>query len=113
MSRTLLEECQLIIAAQLRSEPRKKQEVRIDAQAAGVAAYDMVQNNFLLPIERGVLCVDDARVILRDSIESQASITDAQRAPLAEGAALLLTRFSEAVQRQIGSNLASVRLDGR
>ena len=40
--------------------------MRIDAQAAGVAAYDLVQKIFLLLIERRALSVADAQVILRE-----------------------------------------------
>jgi hypothetical protein len=80
----------------------EKQKVRIDAQAAGVAAYDLVQKIFLLLIERGALGIEDAQVILRDSIETQTGIMDVEWAPVNETAALLLTRFSEAVQRQHG-----------
>ncbi|HVA11801.1 MAG TPA: hypothetical protein VNF99_00995 [Stellaceae bacterium] len=91
----------------------EKQKVRIDALAAGVAAHDLVQKIFLLLIERGALSVEDAQVILRDSIETQTGIMDAEWAPVNEAAALLLTRLSEAVQRQHGSNLEPVRLDGK
>ncbi len=91
----------------------EKEKVRIDAQAAGVAAYDLVQKIFLLLIERRALSVADAQVILRDSIETQTGIMDAEWAPVNEAAALLLARFSDAVQRQHGSNPASVRLDGK
>lgn len=91
----------------------EKQKVCIDAQAAGVAAYDLVQKISLLLIERGALSVEDAQVVLRDSIETQTGIMDAEWAPVNEAAALLLTRFSAAAQRQHGSNLASVRLDGK
>jgi hypothetical protein len=91
----------------------EKQKVRIDALAAGVAAHDLVQKIFLLLIERGALSVEDAHVILRDSIETQTGIMDVEWAPVNEAAALLLTRLSEAVQRQHGSSLASVRLDGK
>lgn len=91
----------------------EKQKVYIDAQAAGVAAYDLVQKLFLLLIERGALSIEDAQVILRDSIETHTGIMDAEWAPVNEAAALLLTRFSEAVQRQHGSDLALVHLDGK
>ena len=42
----------------------EKEKVRIDAQAAGLAAYDLVQKIFLLLIERRALSVADAQVIL-------------------------------------------------
>ncbi|MGH7226184.1 MAG: hypothetical protein ACRELF_23460, partial [Gemmataceae bacterium] len=77
--------------------------MRIDAQAAGVAAYDLVQKIFLLLLERGALSVEDAQVILRDSIDTQSGIMDAEWAPVNEAAAMLLGRFSEAVQRQHGA----------
>jgi hypothetical protein len=80
----------------------EKEKVRIDAQAAGVAAYDLVQKIFLLLLERGALSVEDAQVILRDSIDTQSGIMDAAWAPVNEAAAVLLSRFSEAVQRQHG-----------
>jgi hypothetical protein len=82
------------------------EKVTIDAQAAGVAAYDLVQKIFLLLLERGALSVEDAQVILRDSIETQTGIMDTEWAPVNEAAALLLTRFPEAVQRQHGSDPA-------
>lgn len=91
----------------------EKENVRISAEAAGVAAYDLAQKIFLLLIERGALPVEDAQVILRDSIDTQSAIMDAEWAPVNEAAAALLTRFFEAVQRQHGSSLASVRLDGK
>ncbi len=75
------------------------------AQAAGLAAFDLVQKLFLLLIERGALSVGDALIILRDSIETQQGIMDAQWAPLNEAAAHLLMRFSEAVERQHGNSL--------
>jgi hypothetical protein len=78
----------------------QKEKVRIDARAAGDAAYDLVQKLFLLLIERGALSVVDAQVILCDSIETQQEIMDVEWAPVNEAAAVLLTRFSEAVQRQ-------------
>jgi hypothetical protein len=80
------------------------QKVRIDATAAGVAAYDLVQKIFLLLIERGALTILDAQIILRDSIETQQAIMDAEWAPVNEAAAVLLTRFSEAVERQHGAS---------
>ena len=86
------------------------EKVRIDATAAGVAAYDLAQKIFLLLIERGVLAIGDAQVILRDSIETQQEIMDGEWAPVNEAAAVLLTRFSEAVERQHG---ASVNGSGR
>jgi hypothetical protein len=73
------------------------------ANAAGLAAYDLVQKLFLLLIERGALSVHDAQVILRDSIETHLGIMDEQWAPLNEAAAHLLTRLSEAVERQHGN----------
>ncbi len=79
------------------------EKVRIDAQAAGVAAYDLVQKIFLLLLERGALSVEHAQVILRDSINTESGIMDVEWAPVNEAAAVLLTRFSEAVQRQHGS----------
>jgi hypothetical protein len=88
----------------------QKERVRIDATAAGVAAYDLVQKIFLLLIERGALTIGDAQVILRDSIETQQEIMDGEWAPVNEAAAVLLTRFSEAVERQHG---ASVNGSGR
>jgi len=81
------------------------EKVRTGAQAAGVAANDLVQKVFLLLIERGALSVDDAQVILRDSIETHQGIMDAEWAPLNEAAAHLLMRFSEAVERQHGNAL--------
>jgi hypothetical protein len=81
----------------------EKEKVRIDATAAGVAAYDLVQKIFLLLIERGALTIVDAQVILRDSIETQQEIMDAEWAPVNEAAAVLLSRFSEAVERQHGA----------
>lgn len=75
------------------------------AQAAGLAAYDLVQKLFLLLIERGALSIDDAQIILRDSIETHQGIMDAEWAPLNEAAAHLLMRFSEAVERQHGNAL--------
>ncbi len=83
-----------------------KENVRTGAQAAGVAAYDLVQKIFLLLIERGALSVKDAQVILRDSIETQRAIMDSEWAPVNEAAAELLTRFSEAIRRQYGRTLA-------
>jgi hypothetical protein len=80
-----------------------KEKVRTAAQAAGLAAYDLVQKIFLLLIERGALRVEDAQVILRDSIETQQGIMDAEWAPVNEAAAELLMRFSEAVGRQHGN----------
>jgi hypothetical protein len=82
----------------------KQERVRVDAQAAGLAAYDLVQKIFLLLIERGSLGIADAQVILRDSIETQQAILDTEWAPVNEAAALLLTRFSEALERQHGGN---------
>lgn len=75
------------------------------AQAAGRAAYDLVQKLFLLPIERGALSVDGAQIILRDSIEPHQGIMDSEWAPLNEAAAHLLIRFSEAIERQHGNAL--------
>ena len=49
---------------------------------------------------RGALSIADAQAILRDSIETQQEIMDAEWAPVNEAAAVLLTRFSEAVERQ-------------
>jgi hypothetical protein len=80
----------------------QKEKVRIDARAAGVAAYDLVQKLFLLLIERGALSVVDAQVILCDSIETQQEIMDVEWAPVNEAAAVLLRRFSEAVEQQHG-----------
>ncbi len=82
----------------------EKETVRIDPQAAGVVAYDLVQKIFLLLLERGALSVEDAQVILRDSIDTQSGIMDFEWAPINAAAALLLTRFSEAVQRQHGGD---------
>jgi hypothetical protein len=82
----------------------QKVKVRIDAQAAGVAAYDLVQKLFLLLIERGALSAVDAQAILCDSIETQQEIMDVEWAPVNEAAAVLLTRFSEAVERQHGGS---------
>jgi hypothetical protein len=78
----------------------EKETVRIDPQAAGIAAYDLAQKIFLLLLERRELSVEDAQVILRDSIDTQSGIMDSEWAPINEAAAMLLTRFSEAVQRQ-------------
>jgi hypothetical protein len=80
-----------------------KETVRIDPRAAGVAAYDLVQKIFLLLLERGALSVEDAQVILRDSIDTQSGIMDSEGAPISEAAAMPLTRFSDAVQRQHAS----------
>ena len=80
----------------------QKEKVRIDAQAAAVAAYDLVQKLFLLLIERGHLSLADAQVILCNSIETQQEIMDVEWAPVNEAAAVLLTRFCEAVERQHG-----------
>jgi len=79
------------------------------AQAAGIAAYDLVQKLFLLLIERGALSVGDAQILLRDSIETHEGIMDAEWAPLNEAAAHLLMRFSEAVERQHGNALGPSR----
>jgi hypothetical protein len=79
-----------------------KEKVRIDAQASGIAAFDLVQKIFLLLIERGALSIADAQVILRDSIDTQQGIMDEEWAPVNEAAAVLLARFSEAVDRQHG-----------
>jgi hypothetical protein len=76
------------------------EKMRVDPAAAGVAAYDPVQKIFLLLVERGALSVDDAQIILRDSIDAQSRIMDTEWAPVNEAAAMLLTRFSEAVHRQ-------------
>jgi hypothetical protein len=57
-----------------------------------------------LLIERGALTIVDAQVILRDSIETQQEIMDAEWAPVNEAAAVLLSRFSEAVERQHGAS---------
>jgi hypothetical protein len=81
-------------------EVMQKVKVRIDAQAAGVAAYDLVQKLFLLLIERGALSVADAQVIFCDSIETQREIMDVEWTPINEAAAVLLTRLSKAVERQ-------------
>ena len=70
------------------------EKMRVDPAAAGVAAYDLVL------VERGALSVDDAQIILRDSIDAQSRIMDTEWAPVNEAAAMLLTRFSEAVHRQ-------------
>jgi hypothetical protein len=75
------------------------------AQAAGLAADDLVGKLFLLLIERGALSVDDAQVILRDSIETHQGIMDVEWASLNEAPAHLLMRFSEAVERQHGNAL--------
>jgi len=88
------------------------ERVRIDAQAAGLAAYDLVQKIFLLLLERGALSIDDAQVILRDSIDTQSRVMDVEWAPVNEAAALLLTRFSEAIQRQHGHDSLKSALDG-
>ena len=82
------------------------EKMKVDPATAGVAAYDLVQKIFLLLLERGALSVEDAQIILRDSIETQSSIIDAEWPPVNNAAALLLTRFSKAVQRQHASNLA-------
>jgi hypothetical protein len=82
----------------------QKVRVRIDAQAAGVAAYDLVQKLFLLLLERGALSVADAQAILCDSIETQREIMGVEWAPVNEAAAVLLKRFSEAVERQHGGS---------
>ena len=63
-----------------------------------------VQKLFRLLIERGALSVADAQVILCDSIETQQEIMDVEWAPVNEAAAVLLTRFSEAVERQHGGS---------
>ena len=76
------------------------EKMRVDPAAAGVAAYGLVQKIFLLLVERGALSVDDAQIILRDSIDAQSRIMDTEWAPVNEAAAMLLTRFSEAVHRQ-------------
>lgn len=89
------------------------EKVRIDAQAAGIAAYDLVQKILLLLLERGALSVDDAQVILRDSIDTQSGIMDAEWAPVNEAAAVLLTRFSEAVQRRHGRVRTQDSHDGK
>jgi hypothetical protein len=81
-----------------------KETVKIDPRAAGVAAYDLVQKIFLLLLERGALSAEDAQVIVRDSIDTQSGIMDSEWAPIYEAAAMLLTRFSDAVQRQHGSD---------
>jgi hypothetical protein len=75
------------------------------AQAAGLAAYDLIEKLFHLLIERGAPSVDDAQVILRDSTETHQGIMDVEWAPLNEAAARLLMRFSEAVKRQHGNAL--------
>lgn len=80
------------------------------AQAAGLAAYDLVQKRFLLLIERGALSVGDAQIIPRDSIETHEGIMDAEWAPLNEAAANLLMRFSEAVERRYGNAPGTARL---
>jgi hypothetical protein len=85
---------------ELMEQVMQKEKVRIAAQAAGVAAYDLVQKIFLLLIERGALSFAEAQVILCDSIETQQEIMDVEWAPVNEAAGLLLTRFSEAVERQ-------------
>ena len=82
----------------------KKETLKTDPQAAGVAAYDLAQKIFLLLLERGALSVEDAQLILRDSIDTQSGVMDWEWAPINEAAAMLLTRFSEAVQRQHGSD---------
>jgi hypothetical protein len=56
----------------------KKETVRIDPHAAGVAAYDLVQKIFPLLLERGALSVEDAQLILRDSIDTQSDIMDSE-----------------------------------
>ena len=91
----------------------EREKVRIDAQAAGVAAYDLVQKIFLLLLERGALSVQDAQIILRDSVDTQSGIMDAEWAPVNEAAAVLLTRFSEAVQRQHGRVLLKETPDAK
>ena len=87
-----------------------QEKVQIDGPAAGVAAYDLVQKVFLLLIERGILKIDDAQAILRDSIETQRGIMDTEWAPVNEAASVLLTRFSEAVERQHGKSRGRPRL---
>ncbi|HVM79274.1 MAG TPA: hypothetical protein VMU06_09665 [Stellaceae bacterium] len=62
----------------------ESEKVRIDAQAAGVAAHNLVQKIFLLLVERGALSAEDALLILRDSIETQQGIMDAEWAPVNE-----------------------------
>ncbi len=56
----------------------EREKVRIDAQAAAVAAYDRAQKIFLLLLERGVRSVDDAQLILRNSIDAQSGTMDAE-----------------------------------
>jgi hypothetical protein len=50
-----------------------------------------------------------ARVILRGSIDTQSGATDCEWAPINEAAAMLLTPFSEAAQRQQSNTNASIR----
>lgn len=88
-------------------------KVRTSAQAAGVAAYDLVQKMFLLLIERGALSAEEAQAILDDSIASQQRVMDTEWAPINEAAAELLTRFSEAVERQHGSRITPPDTPGR
>ena len=57
------------------------EKMRVDPAAAGVAAYDPVQKIFLLLVERGALSVDDAQIILRDSIDAQSRIMDIEWPP--------------------------------
>ena len=90
----------------------ERQKVRIDAQAAGVAAYDLVQKIFLLLVERSALSVEDAQVILRNSIETR-------RASWTRNGRRLIRpqRFVDALLRSGAAatwkNLSSVRLDGK
>ena len=81
----------------------EKETVRIDPQAAGVAALDLAQKIFLPLVERGALSFEEAQVILRDSIDTQSGVMDFEWAPINEATAMLLKRFSEALQRQNGS----------
>lgn len=85
------------------------EKLPVGAQAAGLAAFDLVQKLFLLLIERGALSVDDAQIILRDSIKTHEGIMDAEWAPLNEAAAHLLMRFSEAVEQQRRNAPGTVR----
>ena len=78
----------------------QKEKMRIDAQAAGVAAYDLFQKIFLLLIERGALSLADAQVILRDFIETQHEIMDVEWAPVNEAAAALFRSRGAATWRQ-------------
>ncbi|MHB1206331.1 MAG: hypothetical protein ACYCZX_12230 [Rhodospirillaceae bacterium] len=72
------------------------------AEAAGLAAFDLVQKLFLLLIERRALTTEEAQIILRDSIETQEHVMDTEWAPVNVAAASLLRKFSEAITKQHG-----------